>query len=472
MFSLERFIFSNKLSIELDKKKKNSSWKENYWGVLLNNIIHIIYFQDHLARHSKNVIFYGIIINNSLDLETLALLNLIKRQYCFIYLKKLEKTIVNNNDLEHSFMVNSTKQNFLNKFLNADCCLLIGSNPRFEGYSFNLKLRQAILKNNLSVNVISAYSNLTYPTKNIGSNIKVVSKIAAGNHIFCQQLKTANRVIVVTNSEVLKRTDSPYKGFQLIKRYLPNAYNKSWNGLNLINTTLSETGFQSFESMKFLSLNDFKLFNTLHFININLNSLNLNLKKFFEYKLLNIINSNLLSTLEQNYITSKHKTTHIQNLNLRNRTFFETIGTYISTEGLFIRLTNIIKSNKNNSKSDYNIIKNLFFYFRKINYICNLSYNRKLNYLTISHIMDFLYLPSNYIILKLTSYYKLTLCCWVLKNRTKYKERSRKLFGTTLYLWLEDFYVNGKDLYSFFSLKMIKTSTTMRKLTKTNNFLY
>merc|ERR1712060_509066 len=263
MFSLERFISSNKLSIELDKKKKNYCWKENYWGFLLNNIIHIIYFQDHLARHSKNVIFYGIIINNSLDLETLALLNLIKRQYCFIYLKKLEKTVVNNNDLEHSFMINSTKQNFLNKFLNTDCCLLIGSNPRFEGYSFNLKLRQAVLKSNLSVNVISAYSNLTYPARNMGANIKVVSKIASGNHIFCQQLKSSNRVIVVTNSEVLKRTDSPYQGFQLVKRYLPNAYNKNWNGLNLINTTLSETGFQSFGSITFLSLNDFKLYNTL-----------------------------------------------------------------------------------------------------------------------------------------------------------------------------------------------------------------
>ena len=461
MFSLERFISSNKFSIELNTTKKNDCWKESYWIFLFNNIVHILYFQDHLARHSNNSLFYGVIINNSLDLETLSLLNLIRRQYHFIYLKKLEKTIIKHSDLEESYMINSTKQNFLNKFLNVDCCLLIGSNPRFEGYSFNLKLRQSVLKNNLSINVISSYTNLTYPIKNIGSNIQVIKKILEGNHIFCQQLKLANKIIVVSNSEVLKRNDTFYDGLdktQNLKKYLPNLYNKNWNGLNIMNTTLSDTGFQSLESIELLSLNDFKRFNTLHFLNINLNSFNLNLKKFFEYKLINIVNSNLLSTVEQNYITSKHKTTNIQNLNIKNKTFFETLGTFVNTEGLFIHLTNIITSNKNNSKSDYSIIKNLFFYFKKINYTCNLAYNKKINYVTIKHIIDFLYLPSNYLILELTSYYKLILYSWFFKN-TNYKVKTKKFFTTSIYLWLEDFYINGKDLYSFFSLKMIKTSS-------------
>jgi len=174
MFSKERII--NKLLL----KNENSS----YWKNIFQNLINILYFKDHLSKHlfSFNLV---IIINNQLDIENLNILNLLKKKYIFIKLKKLEKTIP-INDQEESFILNSTRKPTL--FNLSQLCILLNTNLRLEGYSLNLKLRQNFLKNNLKIVSINSITNLTFPVLYLGSNIKTFTNIVEGNSVINQNL--------------------------------------------------------------------------------------------------------------------------------------------------------------------------------------------------------------------------------------------------------------------------------------------
>ena len=98
MFSKERFM--NKLITH--------SEKSFYWKIIFQNIIDVLYFKDHLSKHS---FFFNLIIvfNNQLDLETLNVLYILNKKYTFLKLKKLEK-INMLNDHEESFLLNSNKK--------------------------------------------------------------------------------------------------------------------------------------------------------------------------------------------------------------------------------------------------------------------------------------------------------------------------------------------------------------------------
>ena len=163
----------------------------------------------------------------------------------------------------------------------------------------------------------------------------------------------------------------------------------------------------------------------------------------------------------------------IQNtLQILNKNFFETTGKFIDTTGTFINSTNIISSGKNKiiAKTDSSILEDFYYSFKNIQYISDLTINNPLKYYSIiHHLVDFLYLPSNYISLSNSFYYRTTICS-VYFNLLLNKIRPQKFYRTKIYGWLEDFYTNGKDLYSSFSVTMLQCSISHRK--KVNNFLF
>ena len=468
-----RFAFDGMFSLERNlpfSLYKNTTL--NYWQYVFNNIQSILYFQDHLTRHTGNLLKVGIVINNSMDLETIKLLILLKNRYSFINIKKLEKNIRIQNDLEKSFLTNSLQT--VTDFELSNSCLLLNINPRFEGYFFNLKLRQAVLKNNLKITGLSSKINTTYPIQYIGSNMTILKRIVEGNHFYCQQLKESVNPIIIQSSELFKRSDSLSIEINSLKFYLSNLYNKYWNGFNVLNTTLSDAGFNSLFKINSLTLSDFINSNILHLINLKFNNLNLNITKLVELKLLYSLNSQLLSIVEQNYIFSKKPTNNKLNefkcsLKLLNKSFFESPGNFINTIGSFITPINIISS-KINAKTDYSILQTFYNIFNNIKFTNNYNINKKLNYLTIKNIIDFLYLPSNFIIVSGTAYFQMALCNYLYAYSYKYLVKKRKIYSTKLYNWLEDFFINGKDLYSPFSLTMLQCSLLQRK--NINNFLY
>jgi len=308
MFSKERFM---------DKLTTNGE-KSVYWKTIFQNIIDILYFKDHLSKHS---FFFNLIIilNNQLDIETLNILNLLNKKYMFIKLKKLEK-INFSNDHEESFLLNSNKKEL--HFNRSQLCLLLNLNLRFEGYSLNLKLRQNVLKNNLKVISVNSITNLTFPILYLGSTVNTLNSIIEGNSIINQSLIYSVNPYIIHNSEIFKRKDS-YNLSELskvLKKNSLNIYNSKWNGINNLTNTLSDSGFNLYSTIQTFSFKDYMSTNILHLINVKYNFLNKYLQKYLELKLLNFTNElNFLFLLEQNFINNST----YKNVRLLNSNFFE-----------------------------------------------------------------------------------------------------------------------------------------------------
>jgi len=437
MFSKERFM---------DKLTTNGE-KSVYWKTIFQNIIDILYFKDHLSKHS---FFFDlvIILNNQLDIETLNILNLLNKKYMFIKLKKLEK-INFSNDHEESFLLNSNKKEL--HFNRSQLCLLLNLNLRFEGYSLNLKLRQNVLKNNLKVISINSITNLTFPILYLGSTVKTLNNIIEGNSIINQSLIYSVNPYIIHNSEIFKRKDS-YNLSELskvLKKNSLNIYNSKWNGINNLTNTLSDSGFNLYSSIQTFSFKDYMSTNILHLINVKYNFVNKYLQKYLELKLLNFTNElNFLFLLEQNFIINST----YKNVRLLNSNFFENPNNiFFNTNGLFKTTPKIIVSNLSNTKTDKNILKILDFYLNKLFYVHNLQdYSQfKLDYLQFSLFnIDFNLLPSNYVSTLKFKYFKNKRCFFYFKN-SPFKSKKKKFFTNKFYFWLEDFYLNNKDLYSF-----------------------
>ena len=458
MFSKERFM---------DKLTTNGE-KSVYWKTIFQNIIDILYFKDHLSKHS---FFFDlvIILNNQLDIETLNILNLLNKKYMFIKLKKLEK-INFSNDHEESFLLNSNKKEL--HFNRSQLCLLLNLNLRFEGYSLNLKLRQNVLKNNLKVISINSITNLTFPILYLGSTVKTLNNIIEGNSIINQSLIYSVNPYIIHNSEIFKRKDS-YNLSELskvLKKNSLNIYNSKWNGINNLTNTLSDSGFNLYSSIQTFSFKDYMSTNILHLINVKYNFVNKYLQKYLELKLLNFTNElNFLFLLEQNFIINST----YKNVRLLNSNFFENPNNiFFNTNGLFKTTPKIIVSNLSNTKTDKNILKILDFYLNKLFYVHNLQdYSQfKLDYLQFSLFnIDFNLLPSNYVSTLKFKYFKNKRCFFYFKN-SPFKSKKIKFFTNKFYFWLEDFYLNNKDLYSSYSLIMLECSKSFRK--HSNTFLY
>jgi hypothetical protein len=86
-------------------------------------------------------------------------------------------------------------------------CLLVTTNPRYEGTFLNLNLRQKVLKKNFKCVLIGSLINLTFPTFFLGTNINIAKTLTEGNNFICQNFKYSLNPFLVYNMELFKRTD-------------------------------------------------------------------------------------------------------------------------------------------------------------------------------------------------------------------------------------------------------------------------
>ena len=368
-----------------------------------------------------------------------------------------------------SFILNSTRKPTL--FNLSQLCILLNTNLRLEGYSLNLKLRQNFLKNNLKIVSINSITNLTFPVLYLGSNIKTFTNIVEGNSVINQNLLYSTYPYIVHNSEIFKRKDNYnlLEIYRLFKNNNLNIYNSKWNGLNNLNNTLSDSGFNLHSNLKTFNFKDYVDSNILHLVNVKFNFLNSYLKKYLELKLLNFnYDLKFLLLIEQNFIINST----YNNFKLYNTNFFEKSNNiFLNVEGLFKATPKIIVSNMSYTKSDQNILKILDYYLNKILYINGTGYTKlTFNYLNFNMTnLDLNVLPSNFMTSLKWYYFKSKLCFFYFK-KSKFKSRKNKYYLNKMYLWLEDFYLNNKDLYSAYSLIMLECSKSLRKTS--NNFLY
>lgn len=364
------------------------------------------------------------------------------------------------------------------KILSSDTCLLLGVNPRYEGSKLNLELRSRHLKGNFNVVQVGSLVNLTYSNTNLSSNTKVLRSLVEGNNIFCQELTNSANPVLISNEEIFKRKDS--LGLTNMLRSLTQhinlfSHNDSGGQLNILSSTLNSFGFANFNRIKSIKNKDLLNSSGIYFVNGSLSTSNI--KKLVSLKLFNFFRSDMQnnktlitqnSKLDAKIIEQLKKSFELNNhLHLPNTTLYETAGAYINTKGDVSKTVKVITP-LGQSKSDWQIMRKVLSYSKKALFITNFFRNDKIgfNSNTIRHFKVFI--GFQYYAVHSLNNLAFQLLERIAECRVDtevFKPRKKKLLDSQLRYWLDDFYVDGKDLDSKYSSTMIQCS----KLSRLNN---
>ena len=226
---------------------------------------------------------------------------------------------------------------------------------------------------------------------------------------------------------------------------------------------------------KKVSFNDLKTSNGIYYLNSNV-KFSSNMKKLInlkmlQYKILNLVprfciehNNSRLSEVSDTFLNQFSIYNYI---NLPNSVFFESNGTYLNTQGFFKQTIKFITNEKQN-KEDWQIIRKLFYNFRKVNFLNNRKSNKLIsfNMITINNYKKFiqlLYFANN------NFNFKTKLLGNFNTVKIDIKSSTKKFYLTNTKNWLKDFYIGGSDLYSMYSTTMITCSKNYR--TDSHNFI-
>jgi len=447
---------------------EKTSLKKESWSKLLNTIIKTMYIFDHCNKQNSKNHFLTFVFDN-LSIEVLSMLIFISRSYSFVALRRAEHSKI-NNDMESTFQLNNVSDKI--KLSSSTLCLLISTNPRYEGYSLNLNLRQRVLKGNFKCLTIGSLIDLTFPISFLGSNLNIVKTIAEGNNFICQDLKFSTNPFLIYNNELFKRNDGKDTSDTLKMLCYSHIFDKTWNGLNMLNSALSDAGTLTLKQIPRLMLKDLNNFSSLYFLNVTTHNIS-NLKKITELKLLKSSSTNdeqFLSNklfLDQNNKTNNNlmfsNKTLGSYLHIPNSTFYENEETFINTEGFIKRTTKLISKKK--TKNNWQILRKFLKYFKsKMTFL--VQKDNQIIFLNSKKIYNF----KNFINFQYYALQSLTYLNFYLNIRNKiivldtvnFKSKTKKLVTTKLKYWLDDFFNGGKDEYSQNSVILTNCSRILR----------
>ena len=119
----------------------------------------------------------------------------------------------------------------------ADACLLVGTNPRYEASLVNARLRKRYLMGGFRIGVVGPVMDLTYKADMLGAGPETLGDILAGTHSFCDVLRTAERPMIVVGMGALARPDGA--AVLATARAIAEAYGMvrdDWNGFNVLHS--------------------------------------------------------------------------------------------------------------------------------------------------------------------------------------------------------------------------------------------
>lgn len=474
-----RFAFDGMFSptriINSFLQTKKNSFNNLSWQKILKEFFYILYFKTHLSQHYYKPKQITVCLGVNTSIEVLNLLKALSQKYPFF---KLRKSNVQNisNDLEQNYLLNSNISD--SKIIDSNICLLIGLNPRYEGSKLNLKLRTRYLKGDFKVFTLSSLMDLTFQNTNISSNMKILQSIAEGNSVHCQNFVNSSSPLIVTNNEMFQRADSLGLAnvFKTLTENIKVVSRSDANCVNILSSTLNESGFLNLKNFKTISDKDIKKSCCIFFIN---NSFSPNLKKLLNLKLLNFLQKDKVAskmlvtqtnTLDTQLMLRIKKNLNSQtHLHFPNSNFFESTGTYMNTEGDFVKTTKAVTS-FGQIKTDWQITRKLLSYSSKLLFINDFLKSNKIGFNSNnnSYYKNFIgfhyYAISN---LNSSAFKLITNSNQPTLKLFKFKSTQKKLHNSQIRFWLNDFYLDSKDFSSKNSSTMIQCSKLFR-LNNTN----
>jgi NADH-quinone oxidoreductase subunit G len=126
---------------------------------------------------------------------------------------------------------------------NADVCLLVGTNPRWEAPLVNARLRKRYLRGGFRVAAIGPALELTFPVEMLGNDGNLLKALAAGEHSWAAMLRNAKNPMIVVGQGALARAD----GARVLgaARQIAEScglVRDDWNGFNVLHTAAARVG--------------------------------------------------------------------------------------------------------------------------------------------------------------------------------------------------------------------------------------
>jgi NADH-quinone oxidoreductase subunit G len=125
----------------------------------------------------------------------------------------------------------------------ADVCLLIGTNPRWEAALVNARLRKRYLLGGFKVFNIGPKLDLTFPVTQLGLGPEVLTDLADGNHSWVETLRQAKRPMLIIGQGALARPDGA-EILGLARQLAEQAglVREDWNGFNVLHLAAARVG--------------------------------------------------------------------------------------------------------------------------------------------------------------------------------------------------------------------------------------
>lgn len=125
----------------------------------------------------------------------------------------------------------------------ADACLIIGSNPRWEAPLINARLRKRWLQGGFAAGVVGPRSNMTFDADYLGAGTETLKQIGDGSHAFASVLKNAERPMLILGMGALARADGA--AVLAAAREIAEStgmVSDDWNGFNILHTAAARVG--------------------------------------------------------------------------------------------------------------------------------------------------------------------------------------------------------------------------------------
>ena len=120
---------------------------------------------------------------------------------------------------------------------NADACLLIGTNPRWEASLVNARIRKRYLLGGFPIAAVGSALDLTYSYERLGAGPETLSDIVAGRHPFHAVLVSAERPMLILGQGALARLDgTAVLGAARRLAESTGMIGEAWNGFNVLHS--------------------------------------------------------------------------------------------------------------------------------------------------------------------------------------------------------------------------------------------
>jgi len=239
--------------------KINGELRKVKWSKILKNLTSVLKVYSFEYGNSK----IALVLGPSCDSETFFVARDLTLNFGFSNLGvDRELKLLTDNPADYSF-----KGEFKD-LENVDFCLFVGTNPRFEASTLNLRWRKIFRRGNFQSASIGGNFSPTFPVQFLGLTSKTLISIVEGKHPVCKSFAKAKNPLIIFGSHVVERSDAP--GMQDLFKIL----NKSFSSVfgrnifsNLLHTNPNivgglELGYNTF------TMNSLKDLKVLYFIGV------------------------------------------------------------------------------------------------------------------------------------------------------------------------------------------------------------